>query len=76
MTLCSLVLSDHSGNTTTTGIGLVYLLSASGTSVGGPQGASHITPIFVPNDLIRVCLISLTISLAAGLFHAWKASRL
>ena len=61
-----------------TGIGLAYLLSASGTSVGGPSGAaaSHIAPIFLPNDLVRVWLLSLTISLAAGVFPAWKGSRL
>ncbi|MGB8936259.1 MAG: FtsX-like permease family protein, partial [Candidatus Nitrosopolaris sp.] len=59
-----------------TGIGLAYLLSVSGTSVGGPSGASHIAPIFLPNDLVRVWLLSLTISLAAGVFPAWKGSRL
>ena len=57
-----------------TGIGLAYLLSASGTSVGA--AGSHITPIFLPNDLIRVWLLSLIISLAAGVVPAWKASRL
>ncbi len=61
-----------------TGIGLSYVLSASGASLGGHPGtaASHIPPIFLPNDLIRVWLLSLTISLAAGVFPAWKASRL
>ncbi|MFZ0512524.1 MAG: FtsX-like permease family protein, partial [Candidatus Nitrosopolaris sp.] len=74
-----------------TGIGLAYLLSASGTSVGAPPpashiapisppnssaGVSHIAPIFLPNDLIRVWLLSLIISLAAGVFPAWKGSRL
>jgi putative ABC transport system permease protein len=56
-----------------TGIGLAYLLSASGASGGA---ASHITPIFLPNDLVRVWLLSLSITLVAGIFPAWKASRL
>jgi putative ABC transport system permease protein len=57
-----------------TGIGLAYLLSATG---GGPTAAdSHIPPVFLPNDLVRVWLLSLTITLAAGIFPAWKASRL
>ena len=50
-----------------TGIGLAYLLSARG---GGPTvTASHIAPIFLPTDLVRVWVLSLTIG-------AWKASRL
>jgi putative ABC transport system permease protein len=57
-----------------TGIGLAYLLSATG---GGPTTtASHIAPIFLPNDLVRVWLLSLGITLVAGIFPAWKASRL
>jgi putative ABC transport system permease protein len=57
-----------------TGIGLAYLLSATG---GGPTAvASHIAPIFLPNDLVRVWLLSLSITLVAGIFPAWKASRL
>jgi putative ABC transport system permease protein len=57
-----------------TGIGLAYLLSATG---GGPAAAaSHIAPIFLPNDLVRVWLLSLSITLVAGIFPAWKASRL
>src|SRR5215831_5389482 len=37
---------------------------------------AYIAPIFLPNDLIRVWLLSLSISLASGVFPAWKASRL
>ncbi|HXX97784.1 MAG TPA: FtsX-like permease family protein [Candidatus Bathyarchaeia archaeon] len=60
-----------------TGIGLAYLLSASGASGGGlAAAASHIAPIFLPNDLVRVWLLSVSITLAAGIFPAWKASRL
>ncbi|MGA9154670.1 MAG: FtsX-like permease family protein, partial [Candidatus Nitrosopolaris sp.] len=56
-----------------TGIGLAYLLAVLGASGGA---ASHITPIFLPNDLVRVWLLSVSITLAAGIFPAWKASRL
>jgi putative ABC transport system permease protein len=54
------------------GIGLAYLLSASGASGGGV----YIAPIFLPNELLQVWLMSLTVTLLAGLFPAWKASRL
>jgi putative ABC transport system permease protein len=53
------------------GIGLAYLLSASEASGGG----AYIAPIFLPNEL-QVWLLSLTVTLLAGLFPAWKASRL
>jgi putative ABC transport system permease protein len=54
------------------GIGLAYLLSTIGASGGGP----YIAPIFLPNELVQVWLMSLTVTLLAGLFPAWKASRL
>ncbi|MGA9152105.1 MAG: ABC transporter permease, partial [Candidatus Nitrosopolaris sp.] len=54
------------------GIGLAYLLSAIGASGGGV----YIAPIFLPNELLQVWLMSLTVTLPAGLFPAWKASRL
>ena len=54
------------------GIGLAYLLSAIGASGGG----IYIAPIFLPNELIQVWLMSLTVTVLAGLFPAWKASRL
>ncbi len=54
------------------GIGLTYLLAVSGASGGG----TYIAPIFIPSDLIRVWILTLIISLAAGIFPAWKASRL
>jgi ABC-type lipoprotein release transport system permease subunit len=44
-------------------------------SAAGVAG-SHISPIFLPNDLLSVWFLSLTTSLAAGIFPAWKASRL
>jgi putative ABC transport system permease protein len=54
------------------GIGLAYLLSTLGASGGG----AYIAPIFLPNELLQVWLLSLTVTLLAGLFPAWKASRL
>jgi ABC-type lipoprotein release transport system permease subunit len=46
------------------GIGLAYLLSASGFL----GGAAYIPPIFLPNDLLRVWVLSLLITIAAGFF--------
>jgi putative ABC transport system permease protein len=54
------------------GIGLAYLLSASGFL----GGTAYITPIFLPSDLLRVWLLSIFITIAAGFFPAWKASRI
>jgi putative ABC transport system permease protein len=54
------------------GIGLTYVLAVSGASGGG----TYIEPIFLPSDLIRTWILTLIISLAAGIFPAWKASRL
>jgi putative ABC transport system permease protein len=45
------------------GIGLAYLLSASGASGGG----AYIAPIFLPNELLQVWLLSLTVTLLAEL---------
>jgi putative ABC transport system permease protein len=78
MFLSDAVLIGLMGATTgiCTGIGLAYVLSASGASVGGQSVDSHMAPIFLPNDLLSVWFLSLTITLAAGIFPAWKASRL
>src|SRR5215831_12790853 len=54
------------------GIGLAYLLS----TLGALGGGAYITPIFLPNELVQVWLMSLTVTILAGLFPAWKASRL
>ncbi|MBV9177135.1 MAG: hypothetical protein JO297_08860, partial [Nitrososphaeraceae archaeon] len=45
---------------------------------GGPGGANqvHVPPVFLPADLLNVWTLSLILSLGAGLFPAWKASRL
>lgn len=63
-----------------TGIAGAYLLTSAaptgGPGGGGGGGASHFAPIFVPNDLLNVWLLSLLLSMAAGVYPAWKASRL
>ena len=54
------------------------------SSVGGPRPGfgrgggiqSSIAPIFFPNDIIDVWLISVVLSVIAGLYPAWKASGL
>jgi putative ABC transport system permease protein len=65
------------------GIGGAYVLTsgfapnAPGQG-GGAQGGggSHVDPVFVPRDLFNVWILSTFLSLGAGLFPAWKASRL
>jgi putative ABC transport system permease protein len=67
-----------------TGVAGAYLLTSgllgSGGGGGSPGsgggGAAHFAPIFLPNDLLNVWLLSLSLSLAAGVYPAWKASRL
>ena len=67
------------------GIGGAYVLSgiaphsALGPGGGGGGAGStpvHIDPIFIPSDLLHVWVLSLLLSLAAGVMPAWKASRL
>jgi putative ABC transport system permease protein len=41
-----------------------------------PFGGSGITPIFVFEDLMKVWLLSVSLSIIAGIYPAWKASRL
>jgi putative ABC transport system permease protein len=43
---------------------------------GGGGAAAHISPIFIPHDILNVWILSVILSLAAGIFPAWKASRL
>ncbi len=66
-----------------TGVAGAYLLTSGllgsgGGGGGGPQGggSAHFAPIFVPNDLVNVWLLSLSLSIIAGVYPAWKASRL
>lgn len=41
-----------------------------------PRGGSSITPIFLVDDLVKVWLLSVGLSIAAGILPAWKASQL
>ena len=69
-----------------TGIGGAFIMSdftggvQSGSGGGGGGSAAavqpHITPVFPASDLFTVWLLSFIISLIAGLYPAWKASRL
>lgn len=59
------------------GIGGGYLMSL--FSIGGQSGPGHaasIQPIYMPYDLLKVWLLSVTLSIMAGVFPAWKASKL
>jgi putative ABC transport system permease protein len=58
------------------GMGAGYVMSiVTTTSVQG-SGDIHIPPIYIPTDLLKVWVLSVTLSLAAGIYPAWKASRL
>ena len=63
------------------GIGGAYILTSGFISRApgmGPPGVSpaNVTPVFVANDLFTVWILSMLLSLAAGLYPAWKATRL
>lgn len=67
----------------TTGIGGAYAMSSfTGGPGGGPSGGNnnaprpHIAPVFLTGDLFSVWMLSFVISVVAGLYPAWKASRL
>src|SRR5215212_9385029 len=58
-----------------------YVLIAGLGSAGGPEGDTNngignISPVFLPSDLATVWGISVGLSLIAGIYPAWKASRL
>jgi putative ABC transport system permease protein len=57
------------------GVNLAYVLT--GFAPSSPGGAAaHVTPIFLLSDVSNVWILSVILSLAAGIFPAWKASRL
>jgi putative ABC transport system permease protein len=59
------------------GIGGGYIMSiATTTSVAGGGPSVHIPPIFTLMDLAKVWLLSLSLSVLAGMYPAWKASKL
>lgn len=53
-------------------------LSSHAAGMGGPGGPSlsSFPPIFLPQDLIMVWLLSVSLAIGAGIFPAWKASKL
>jgi putative ABC transport system permease protein len=63
------------------GIASGYVLIAALGSAGGSNsdtgnGIGNISPVFLPTDLATVWGISVGLSLIAGIYPAWKASRL
>ncbi len=58
------------------GIVGAYILGGGLAGNNGAANSQHITPIFLASDMVRVWLISIGLSLLAGLFPALKASRL
>ena len=65
------------------GIAGGYVLVAGLGSAGGPEGGGdasnapmNISPVFLLADLATVWGISVGLSLIAGIYPAWKASRL
>ncbi len=58
---------------TNMGVNLAYILSGFSPTRGA---AAHVSPIFISHDILNVWILSLLLSLAAGIFPAWKASRL
>jgi putative ABC transport system permease protein len=66
------------------GVAGAYVLTSGMMGSGGGSGGSgnsggaapHFAPIFLANELFTVWLLSLFLSLAAGVYPAWKASRL
>jgi putative ABC transport system permease protein len=43
---------------------------------GGGGAGQEITPVYLPTDLLYVWILSVGLSLMAGIYPAWKASRL
>lgn len=53
---------------------LLGILTTTSPTGGGPP--VHIPPIFIPMDLLKVWILSLGLSVLAGMYPAWKASKL
>jgi putative ABC transport system permease protein len=47
-----------------------------GAGAGGAGAQAHISPVFLAQDISTVWVLSVLLSLAAGLYPAWKAARL
>lgn len=66
------------GATAGLAVGVVggYMISNITPSHGPGPSTVHIPPIFLPIDLLKVWILSVLLSIAAGVFPAWKASKL
>jgi putative ABC transport system permease protein len=53
------------------GLGGGYVLGSLAPRDGGPP----LTPVYLTSDLVTVWMTSVSLSIVAGLFPAWKASR-
>ncbi|MGB7955747.1 MAG: FtsX-like permease family protein, partial [Candidatus Nitrosopolaris sp.] len=58
------------------GGGGAYIMTDLAPQGSGGAAAAHVSPIFIPHDILNVWILSVLLSLAAGIFPAWKASRL
>ncbi len=47
-----------------------------GFASSGQGGTAGLTPVFLPTDLVKVWALSVGLSIVAGIYPAWKASRL
>ncbi|HMK33311.1 MAG TPA: hypothetical protein VK431_06785, partial [Nitrosopumilaceae archaeon] len=50
--------------------------AAASAAANAVVSSPHVSPIFLPLDMVKVWILSVVLSIAAGLFPAWKASRL
>ncbi len=58
------------------GVAGAYLLIGMISGMMGEGGSMAIVPSFVATDLVQVFLLACALSVAAGLYPAWRASRL
>jgi len=68
---CGLLAGIAGGYVLTAGLG-----SGGGAEDNSSNGFRNISPVFLPTDLATVWGISVGLSLIAGIYPAWKASRL
>lgn len=76
--MCEALLIGLMGSTLGILMGVMGAYIMTEFAPGNPGGAvaAHISPIFIPQDILNVWILSVILSLAAGIFPAWKASRL
>jgi putative ABC transport system permease protein len=58
------------------GIGAGYILTNVFRFGPGAGGGQNVSPVYLPTDLLYVWCLSVGLSLLAGIYPAWKASRL